>query len=684
MVTTARPSSRIYALLVGIDHYPNPAHRLHGCVNDITAFAQYLHQWAGANAVELKIQTLVNESATKAAIVHGLQKHLTQAKAGETALFYYAGHGSQEETPPEFWHLEPDHQNETLVCWDSRLGADHWDLADKELRVLLAAIAHRSNLVVIMDCCHSGHITRDLWRQRGLPKKVDQRPFNTYLAKTYLAPAEALEPNHQQRSLAPLSLPALEAAGQYILLAACQDSETAKEAPLLENESRGLFSYSLLQVLEATAGNCTYRTLFEQTRAAVLSTPKPSAQTPQLELVGSETLGLCSLNRLFLTDTGIIPPRRYLVHQVQGQWTMAAGTIHGIAAPGGRTSQVALFPYGAGEQGQANPIARAHITHVLPHCSGLTICESAPLHPDQVYQATLQAPAQPPFGVYVEGQAAGAAAGIQALRGEDGDSVLQVQAVETLSQATFRVVAQPEGGYRIWTNGSGPLSGPLPASLSQYRPSTSTQLVQTLEHIGRWLAITNLTNPNPSYLSPTSVELAFYQGHGPVTQASKLEHFAGQLEYSWEAGQWIPPTFRLKVTNVSPRPLYCALLTLADDFSVAANVLIGGGRWLRSQESIWALDGLPLVATIASRQGQAELTTSQDILQLIVCTTPFDLFSLEQPGLQATPPPSLPSVRAISPALNPEATAADWFVRSTRLTVVRPRMDITLAIGSGA
>jgi hypothetical protein len=32
----------LYALLVGIDNYPNPNHRLQGCVNDITAIAKYL------------------------------------------------------------------------------------------------------------------------------------------------------------------------------------------------------------------------------------------------------------------------------------------------------------------------------------------------------------------------------------------------------------------------------------------------------------------------------------------------------------------------------------------------------------------------------------------------------------------------------------------------------------------
>lgn len=32
----------LYTLLVGIDNYPNPNHRLQDCVNDITAITEYL------------------------------------------------------------------------------------------------------------------------------------------------------------------------------------------------------------------------------------------------------------------------------------------------------------------------------------------------------------------------------------------------------------------------------------------------------------------------------------------------------------------------------------------------------------------------------------------------------------------------------------------------------------------
>jgi hypothetical protein len=64
---------------------------------------------------------------TRQAVIDAFRQHLGRAVEGDVALFYYSGHGSQEKAPPEFWHLEPDHLDETLVLYDSRVaGAGTW------------------------------------------------------------------------------------------------------------------------------------------------------------------------------------------------------------------------------------------------------------------------------------------------------------------------------------------------------------------------------------------------------------------------------------------------------------------------------------------------------------------------------------------------------------------------------
>lgn len=97
----------LHVLLVGIDRYQPPVPPLNGCVNDIEAFADYLRQRVeGADGARLELRVLTNQQATRAAIIAGFRDHLKPARKGEVALFYYAGHGSQEQAPPEFWHLQ--------------------------------------------------------------------------------------------------------------------------------------------------------------------------------------------------------------------------------------------------------------------------------------------------------------------------------------------------------------------------------------------------------------------------------------------------------------------------------------------------------------------------------------------------------------------------------------------------
>src|SRR4051812_42141767 len=110
----------IYALLVGIDTYLPPVRPLRGCVNDIRAIEPVLDARAAAGGDVLHTLVLENAKSPRQAVIDGFRQHLAQAGAGDVAFFYYSGHGSQQKSPPEFWHLEPDRLDETLVCWDSR------------------------------------------------------------------------------------------------------------------------------------------------------------------------------------------------------------------------------------------------------------------------------------------------------------------------------------------------------------------------------------------------------------------------------------------------------------------------------------------------------------------------------------------------------------------------------------
>ena len=126
----------IYALFVGIDDYAGGVNSLKGCVNDVTRLHDLLAARVSSGSDRFVPLLLTNAQATRQGIIDAWRSHLGQAGPDDVALFCYAGHGSQENAPPEFWDFEPDHLNETLVCHDSR-AAGGWDLADKELAQLI-------------------------------------------------------------------------------------------------------------------------------------------------------------------------------------------------------------------------------------------------------------------------------------------------------------------------------------------------------------------------------------------------------------------------------------------------------------------------------------------------------------------------------------------------------------------
>src|SRR5262245_50624968 len=115
----------VYALLVGINDYPAPVNPLRGCVNDVKRMLTFLQQHTQHGEFTLAPLLLTSGdqentaeiTPTRQAVINGFRTHLRQACHNDVALFYYSGHGSQAPSPPEFWHLEPDRLDETLVCY---------------------------------------------------------------------------------------------------------------------------------------------------------------------------------------------------------------------------------------------------------------------------------------------------------------------------------------------------------------------------------------------------------------------------------------------------------------------------------------------------------------------------------------------------------------------------------------
>ena len=150
--------ARIRSLLVGVDVYERPEiPRLNGCVNDVALVRRLLKEYFGVPNEDIRV--VVNQRATRDAIVHRLRTMIRDAQDGDILVFYYSGHGSQirDRNGDEL----SDNLDE-LICpydmdWDRRTY-----ILDDDFVALFAEARADVLIEAFFDCCFFGAGTRDL------------------------------------------------------------------------------------------------------------------------------------------------------------------------------------------------------------------------------------------------------------------------------------------------------------------------------------------------------------------------------------------------------------------------------------------------------------------------------------------------------------------------------------------
>jgi hypothetical protein len=262
---------KLYALLIGINEYQagTGVRNLSACVNDVNAmhtFLQKQYQALLPDAAQIKV--LTNAQATRHNVITAFQQHLTQANAEDVVLIYYSGHGSHGIAAPDFTNYQTDNQEQTWVLHDSR-AAGNYDLADKEIAILLEKIAQSgAKIVFISDSCFSGSITKDTDFQGRFTNATNNvRPLESYLNGVYL--------RRPRNAHGTIDIPDVK----HLALSASNDTESAYE----ENGKNGVFSKHLVAILEQKKGRISYSRLHTQVQAAVQA---ERSQHPQIEVYG--------------------------------------------------------------------------------------------------------------------------------------------------------------------------------------------------------------------------------------------------------------------------------------------------------------------------------------------------------------------------------------------------------------
>jgi Caspase domain len=676
-------SRTIYALLVGIDDYPAPIPSLRGCVNDLDAFAAYLtERVAKDKGVTLSLKTLRNFEATRVAVIDGFRTHLTKAQKGDVAVFCYSGHGSQEQAPEEFWKIEPDHLDETLVCFDSRIPGN-WDLADKELAKLINDVAAKGpHVAVILDCCHSGSGTREIGTVvRRAPTDLRPRPIETFLVSV----AEARAAAASRDAGSSTSVWSIATEGRHILVAACRDDEEAKEY-VGDGRHRGALSFFLGDALKSAAGVPTYRDLFA--RASALIANQVTNQAPQLEATRND-----DLDAVFL-DGAIQPaPATFTASFRDGRWTINGGRTGGIPAAGGADPvRLAFFRFDATAEEFRDPtkaVATAIVEEVLPASSRVAIEGDTQLDMSVTYKALITSLPTPALAVSLDGDAAACELAKKAIESAspEGKPSFFIRVAGAGENPEFRLVAR--NGQFVITKPND--DRPLVAQIDGLNEAGARLAVQRLEHIARWTQTARLSNP-ASTIQPGDVKLTI------LVDGQEVSGREVRLEYQMKDGKATPPTFQVSMTNNSQRTLFCGLLDLTQRFRVDAGLLKAGYVKIEPGQTAWGNLGNPIPATVPDELWKQGVIEYKDLLKLIVCTDEFDPRSLEQPSLDMPRAPS--ATRSIGTkgvgrngSLNrlmqkiqtrelvaDEPTAIDdWQATEVSFTTVRPLASTTLA-----
>jgi hypothetical protein len=626
----------LYALLVGIDQYQAPVPALTGCVNDVRAIERHLQHRVAApeqGGMHLAVRTLLDGAATRAAVIAGFREHLALAGPDDVALFYYSGHGSQAPVPRELRHLEADGHCETLVCWDSRMPGQY-DLLDKEVGKLLSEVgAKKPHIAVVLDCCHSGTATRgftDLPIRRA-PADTRERPPGSLLVGAGDFQPET--PTARTRAIEGSGWLLTDAA-RHVLLAACRDNQEAKEYNG-DGERRGAFSYFLTQALAQSNTSPTYRDLYK--RAGALVRANVEEQSPQIETTVTE-----DIDQPFLGGAISAGPRYFTAaHDAALGWVVDAGAVHGWLAPaGGEAIALAVFPAGATAAQLAEPgvsIGRAVVTAVRSDVSQIEISGVPDLDPNATYKVVVTGWPLARMPIRLEGDATALGlvrAALVKANPTGGPSLYVVESASGVDVA-FRLVARDDQ-YIIARPAD---DRPIVAEIDGYTAASAALVVQRLEHIARWRATVNLTNPGtaiPTGALDIAVERVTQPSANPLDFGNEPREVCPsdrelRVEYAYVERAWRKPVLYFRVTNHSPQVLYCALLALSSRFAIDAMETVGHDKAVRLDPDASALFRLRF--SVPDELFGTGVTELRDTLKLIASSAEFDATLLEQTRL---------------------------------------------------
>ena len=638
-----RPVS-VYALLVGIDAYREPIAPLRGCRNDIQHATQYLERRVEKR--NLHALPLLDGDATRAAVIDAFRGHLGQAGPGDTALFWFSGHGSQAPVPPGLAHIEPTGMMQTMLCVDSRHGGVP-DLFDKELALLIGEVAARGvHTAVVVDCCHAESIDRaadSFVRPAGGPApRLTARWVPALVSppalEDLLAELRPYGTDHGFRGALPGPGPG------HVALAACRSDQVAYEVGLRAGH-HGVFTAGLVAQLERLGPDASYRRLLTGVRWYIENLA--IRQTPMLYPIASDLA-----DQPFLGGAVRTPISSITMRYVRGAWEIDAGSVHGVQLGVGddrtrvgvrdASSEAPSDDHGWTQNTQdGEPLVReAEVVRVLPYTSVVEPVGGWQPDPATQFPVVITSVPLPPALVTIGGDPDGdqdtEALLARAVAGAapDRPASPHVRVASGPAQAELCVVAPRPGVLRLLGADGTALA---PDTCGVHDPEAAAKVVADLEHIVRWRRIKALDNPRSALAGAVRIEIvealpgeeaaeATHRGALPADESGAVA-----LEYTRDGGNWIAPEVFIRLRNMSGRQLYCVLLDMTDRF--LSHVALFPGDLVAPRYTAWAAYGDRVVFSLPDDQVPEPGVQVTDWLKVLIAEEPFNAAPFELPRL---------------------------------------------------
>jgi len=617
---------------------------LGGCVNDINR----VNEWLSKDAtIDLNAELLLNQWATKAAIVEKFEKHLSKAGKDDTVLFYYSGHGTVEKADKTVWTTEQDGRLEGIVCHYTEKKSGKFLLADKELRYLLNRLSTKTkaHIVAIFDCCHSGDNTRAAaggGEDIIIKKQVEFKSLSGARGDDFLTfPQREWKDFVFAKEFAPSAfkgkfLDDVMPPGRYLQIAACESNESA-----LEVNGSGVLTAHLLEALNNTQGNLTYRDLVSRVRNAIRYRfgQRPKLYTPNEHVDLAET-------GFLKKPAGVTASQATLQYNTAGEFRINRGSTHHVE-PGVTTITV---------KGKGSLSVTGHVTDVTLDTATVKFATTGDLSKvEKIDQTvTLNNLSNRVVRVQLDNRDLSDKALDALLKAlNHPDSAPYIALESDPKKADYTLLCWR--GMLYFTK-PGDVFRPLVMPVMAKAANANTLIVNQLRHISQWKFVEQLQNNGngalPAHFLKTEIfavdadgketPLAAKDGQLPVKLYSVPNPNGPGVKWSG--------ALKVKVTNQSSADIYVAAAYLSNDFSSNTAALLDPrvvtlepkqSKWLRDHKGGVIKLKLDESTRLFNRQANEELLKivyssenfEVDALTLAALMTPDNIITSNRSGL---------------------------------------------------